>query len=128
MHKVTYGSGPKTINVHMTLDDSGPASFDGCFALVFHGTLPRPFVQRDTRVFCSVKLDAYTNTVESIECAEGVRFSDLKRHIPTIFDTAHIRRINNKALYQKHKELALQLASSVIGVERAEELLARHNK
>ncbi len=91
----------KSIHVNYNGKNAESLSFENCF-LTNIKKLPSPFIIRNGRVFCSVKLQINTGIVHSITYKGKFRFCDLKKMLPTIFDIKYIKKMNHKNFIQEN--------------------------
>lgn len=123
MHRLVYETGKIKIIAHCRNEEEKMISFGSCFDTNFAGKLPSIFRRRDTKVFCSKRIADSLNTVEKVECTGPVKYTDLKKFLPTVFDIQYISKINNMCFVKKNKGLIIRLASEVIGEEEALRIL-----
>lgn len=98
-------------------------SFDQCFEFNQSKILPKIFKLRDNRVFSKIKLKKFESTLIRITCKGKITFSELKRILPTIFDTKVIKRLNEYNFVESNKEQLIEMSKEIIGKEKAEGLM-----
>lgn len=124
MHRRMYRDEHVKIAVYYTIGrHEAHMKTDAYIEFYFSGELPAAFQHRGTKLFCRHKLVDSAIAVERIECSGGTKFSDLKRHVPGVFDIPYIKRANSYTFYAKNRDLIMHLAGKILDTEEVLHLM-----
>lgn len=111
-----------TIRAFITID-SETLSFDRCFEIDRNDLLPKSFRTRNGRTFTKTKLRAYESIVHRVQCDGNVTFTNLKKHMPTLFDFKTIRSLNSMSYLRENMQQIVSLGSAIIGEEKTKTII-----
>jgi hypothetical protein len=125
-----FQTGDYMIEAYLT-GKSDKISFNECFEIIapdeLQKKLLRTFKIRNDRVFNKVKLQSYESELISLKCTGQVTLTDLKKHLPTVFDYQYIKKHNSELFIKKNKDLIANIASSIIGEENTKNIFNKIN-
>ena len=132
MHKIRYETKLGRIVLNCENPCEEMVSFDGCFDMIYIRNdskydsairLPKIFKTRGSKVFSTRKIADPKNIAHSIELIGKVEYTDLKRHIPSIFDIKFINKINSEKYLRENLDLLVEIASEIISREEVLSIL-----